>query len=255
VPTRTRSRRGYGVMKKLFAGMIALAALVGASARAADTPVKTPVPAEPPFTVYSWSGFYIGVQGGGGWSRVVQTDSRPFNSDPYHGTGGVIGGTLGVNMQFDQIVFGLEADGASSWIKDSTIGTNPLFGNCGGATPRCFSNLQALATVRARAGIAMDNVLPYVTGGLAVGSLHGEEGDAAANGAFGAGTTTVVGWTAGVGIEAMFNRNWSAKAEYLYVDFGNRAIFNDNVGGVIVPETLRFTANILRVGLNYRFGY
>lgn len=109
--------------------------------------------------------------------------------------------------------------------------------------------------MRARAGLAMDNVLPYVTGGLAVGSLHGEEGDVAANGAFGAGTTTVVGWTAGVGIEAMFNRNWSAKAEYLYVGFGNRAIFNDNIGGVIVPESLRFTANILRVGLNYRFGY
>jgi opacity protein-like surface antigen len=53
----------------------------------------------------------------------------------------------------------------------------------------------------------------------------------------------------------MFNGNWSAKAEYLYVDFGNRAIFNDNVGGVIFPESLRFTANILRVGLNYRFGY
>jgi len=101
----------------------------------------------------------------------------------------------------------------------------------------------------------MDNVLPYLTGGLAVGSLHGEEGDAAANGAFGTGTTTIVGWTAGVGIEAMFNRNWSAKAEYLYADFGKRAIFNDNIGGVIVPESLRLTANILRVGLNYRFGY
>jgi outer membrane immunogenic protein len=53
----------------------------------------------------------------------------------------------------------------------------------------------------------------------------------------------------------MFNQNWSAKAEYLYVDFGNHTVFNDNVGGVIVPESLRFTANILRVGLNYRFGY
>ena len=167
----------------------------------------------------------------------------------------MIGGTVGVNMQSGQIVLGLEADGASSWIKESTIGTSPTFGNCAGATPRCFANLQALATLRARAGLAMDNVLPYVTGGLAVGSLHGEEGDVAANGAFGAGTTTVVGWTAGVGIEAMFNRNWSAKAEYLYVDFGNRAVFNDNIGGVIVPESLRFTANILRVGLNYRFGY
>jgi len=243
-------------MKKLLAGSVALAVLVGASAKAADTSVvKAPVSNEPPFTAYNWTGVYIGIQGGGGWSRVVQTDARPFSSDPYYATGGMIGGTVGVNVQSGQIVFGVEADGASSWIKESTIGTSPFFGNCGGAPPRCFSNLEALATVRARAGIAMDNVLPYVTGGLAVGSLHAEEGDVAANGAFGAGTSTVVGWTAGVGIEAMFTRNWSAKAEYLYVDFGNRAIFNDNVGGVTFPETLRFTTSILRVGLNYRFGY
>src|SRR5262249_40313402 len=77
--------------------------------------------------------------------------------------------------QSGQIVLGLEADGASSWIKESTIGTSPFFGNCGGAPPRCFVNLQALATVRGRAGLAMDNILPYLTGGLAVGSLHGEE--------------------------------------------------------------------------------
>jgi outer membrane immunogenic protein len=101
----------------------------------------------------------------------------------------------------------------------------------------------------------MDNVLPYLTGGLAVGWLNGQDGDVPANGAFGAGTRTVVGWTVGGGVEAMFNQKWSAKVEYLYVDFGNRTIFNDNVGGVIFPESLRYTASILRVGVNYRFGY
>jgi outer membrane immunogenic protein len=118
-------------------------------------------------------------------------------------------------VQFDHVVLGLEADGSGSWIKGETIGTDPFSGNCGGAVPRCFSNLQSLATFRARAGVAVDNVLPYVTGGLAVGWLHGQEGDSAANGAFGAGTTTVVGWTAGGGIEALFGPHWSAKAEYL----------------------------------------
>src|SRR5262249_31975547 len=167
---RTRIARdgktGSGVMKKLLTVSIALAALMGA-ARAADTSVlKTPVPTEPPFLVYNWTGFYIGVQGGGGWARMEQKDARPFSSDPYFATGGMIGGTLGVNVQSGQIVLGLEADGASSWIKESTIGTSPFFGNCGGTPPRCFANLQALATVRARAGLAMDNVLPYLTGAL-----------------------------------------------------------------------------------------
>src|ERR1700756_184654 len=176
-------------MTKLLAVSIALAALVGASAKAADTSMlKTPVPNEPPFAVYNWTGFYIGIQGGGGWARVEQADARPFDSDPYFATGATIGGRMGVNMQSGQIVLGLEADGAASWIEESSVGTSPFFGNCGGAPPRCFANLQALATLRGRAGLAVDNVLPYVTGGLAVGSLHGEEGDVAANGAFGAGS-------------------------------------------------------------------
>ena len=172
-------------MKKLVAATIALAALLAGPAMAADMRVlKAPAPKEPPFVVYSWTGFYIGIQGGGGWSSVTQTDPRPFSSDRYQGTGGMIGGTVGFNVQWDYVVLGLEADGGSTWIKDATIGTNPLFGNCGGAPPRCFSNLKSLATFRGRAGVAMDNVLPYLTGGLAVGSLHGEEGDVAANGAW-----------------------------------------------------------------------
>jgi outer membrane immunogenic protein len=243
-------------MNRLMVGSIAIVALAAAPVMAADmSVVKTKVPKEPPFVVYNWTGFYIGIQGGGGWSRVAQTDARPFSSDTYNGTDGLIGGTLGFNAQFDRVVLGLEADGSGSWVKGYTIGTDPVSGNCGGAPPRCFSNLQSLATFRARAGVTMDNVLPYLTAGLAVGSLHGEDGDIAANGAFGAGTKTVVGWTAGFGVEAMFNQIWSLKVEYLYVDFGNRAIFNDSVAGVIFPENLRYTANLLRAGLNYRFGY
>jgi hypothetical protein len=39
------------------------------------------------------------------------------------------------------------------------------------------------------------------------------------------------------------------------VDFGNHAIFDDNVGGAIFPESIKYTTNILRVSINYRFGY
>jgi len=243
-------------MRKLLAASIAMVALMGGQAMAADMPVKTPAPKEPPFAVYNWTGLYIGIQGGTGWSNgVAQTDSTPFTSGNYQPNGAVIGGTIGYNVQLDPFVLGLEADGSGSWIKGDTIGTDPVAGNCGGAPPRCFSNLQSLETVRARAGVRMDNVLLYLTGGLAVGSLHGQEGDIAFNGAFGAGTKTVAGWTAGFGTEARFNERWSVKLEYLYVDFGNQAIFNNNINGAIVPESLKYTVNIGRVGINYRFGY
>jgi outer membrane immunogenic protein len=242
-------------MRTLLAASVVLVALGTVPSLAADMPVKTAPPKEPKFVVYNWTGFYIGIEGGGGWSHVVQTDPRPFTSDAYQPNGGVIGATLGYNAQLDHIVLGLEADGSGSWIKGYTIGTDPLAGNCGGAPPRCFSSLESFATLRARAGITMDNVLPYLTGGLAVGWLNAQDGDIAANGAFGEGTKAVVGWTVGVGVEAMFNQRWSTKVEYLYVDLGNHVIFNDTVAGAVFPESLRYTTSILRVGVNYRFGY
>ena len=100
--------------------------------------------------------------------------------------------------------------------------------------------------------------LPYVTGGLGVGALHGHEGDVIANGAVGDGTTTVAGWTFGGGVEAAISPNWSAKVEYLHVDLGNHAIFNDIVpaaGNAVLAENVRFTAEIVRGGLNYKFGW
>ena len=80
-------------MRKLIAGGIALVALAaGPGAMAADLAVK---PKEPAFTVYNWTGFYVGIEGGTGWSSgVIQTDARPFTSGSYQPNGGVIGGTV-----------------------------------------------------------------------------------------------------------------------------------------------------------------
>src|SRR5208337_3252955 len=113
-------------MRKLIAGSIALVALATAPAMAADMPVK---PKEPAFTVYNWTGFYVGIEGGTGWSSgVIQTDARPFTSGSYQPNGAVIGGTAGYNAQFGRFVLGLEADGSGSWIKGNTIGTDPNSG-------------------------------------------------------------------------------------------------------------------------------
>jgi outer membrane immunogenic protein len=152
------------------------------------------------------------------------------------------------------LVLGLEADEAWADIRGST---NTLI--CGGAPPNCSSNLRSLGTFRGRVGWAgvlwWNNVMPYVTGGLAWGSLHGSEGDVLANGAFGSGTTTRAGWTVGGGIEAMLTPNWTAKLEYLYVDFRGD-VFNDVVPGFgVVPQSIDFRANVVRAGLNYKFDW
>ena len=132
-------------MKDLIVGGIVLGALITGPALAADMSVtKTPVAKEPPFLVYSWNGFYVGLQGGGGWSHVVQTDPRPFTSDAYQPNGGAIGGTVGFNAQFDRIVLGLEADGSGSWIKGYTVGTDPLAGIAAACPSAVFQTLNRL---------------------------------------------------------------------------------------------------------------
>ena len=154
-------------------------------------------------------------------------------------------------------MLGLEGDGSAAWIKGTTVGTLPFpSGNCGGLPPHCESDLRAIGTFRARAGWAIDRFLPYVTGGLAVGSLHGHEGDLLINGAVGDGTKTVTGWTIGGGIEWAFCPNWSLKAEYLHVDFGNHGIFTDNIPGTgFFVQNVRYTTEIFRAGLNYKLDW
>jgi outer membrane immunogenic protein len=219
------------------------------AANAADMAVKAPPLPPAPVASY-WTGWYLGIEGGYGWGRAEDTDATGFDSGRFNVSGGLVGGTIGYNWQFNPFVFGLEGDGSWADIKGSTTGV------CGGAPPNCSSNLQALGTFRGRVGLPWGNVLPFVTGGLAVGSLHGSEGDVIANGAVGSGTTTVAGWTLGGGIEARLPGAWSVKAEYLYVDLGNHAIFNDTLTtGAVVGQNVRFTTNIFRAGLNYQFNW
>ena len=93
---------------------------------------------------------------------------------------------------------------------------------------------------------AIGNWLAYVTGGLAVGEVQAWDALFASS-----GSDFRAGWTVGAGVEAGITPNWTFKVEYLYVDLGSREMFNVVPG---VPETVSFTANIIRLGLNYKFG-
>jgi len=117
-----------------------------------------------------------------------------------------------------------------------------------------------LATVRGRAGIAFDRSLIYVTGGVAFGEL--KTTDTTGFPLLYIDTTTATthrtGWTLGAGAEHAFNNNWSVKAEYLYVDLGTVNVALACTVGCALPNDHvvhhRYTDNIGRIGLNYRFG-
>jgi len=133
-------------------------------------------------------------------------------------------------------------------------------------------------TLRGRFGYTTGPAWFYVTGGLAYGSVNRSAYVAgttvgAISGStyntFAGGfdsTTTKVGWTLGGGAEAKLFGNWSAKAEYLYMDLGSTTdVFNTvyvtapiagTVGAVAATRTdsASFKEHIFRAGLNYKFG-
>jgi outer membrane immunogenic protein len=222
-------------MKRLCLAAIALAALGGAAAAADLSPAPQPyypkAPAFVPAPVYNWTGFYLGINGGGGFgsSSWNSTGSRNIS-------GGLVGGTVGYNYQFGQAVVGVEGDIDWADINGSTTTTCPL---------GCNTSDTWLSTVRGRIGYAAGHFMPYVTGGAAFGDIR-----ASAPG-FATATDTATGWTLGGGLEGAIAGNWTAKAEYLYVDLGS---FNCGLNcGAGATNNVSFHANVLRAGLNYRF--
>ncbi len=255
--------RGSNMKRFLIAVAIA-AAFRSTSAFAADMPAPVYKAATPMVSpVYNWTGFYIGIEGGWGSGHSDQSDPGipctllgtcvvPTGGGPaaaadgsYSVRGGLVGGTGGYNWQAAAPwVFGLEGD--YSWA--SIEGSSAICGLGSGFPHGCGTRLDSLGTFRGRLGYAvgpMANWLLYVTGGLAVGSVHAWDDLFSAS-----GTDFRTGWTAGGGVEAAIARNWSIKVEYLRADLGSAHLFDVAPG---VPETVSFKTNIIRAGVNYKF--
>ena len=221
-------------MKRLLAAGLAfglLAAVPGA--QAADLSVA-PLYKAPPAEyspAYNWSGFYLGLNGGGGWG-----DSHWQGIGRAALSGGEAGGTAGYNWQLGNTVLGLEGDIDWSGLSGSLA--------CPGGS--CSTSDGWLSTVRGRVGYSFDGFLPYVTGGLAAGDIR-------ASSPVGSASSTNAGWTVGGGIEVALPGNWSAKAEYLHVDLGD---FNCGAAcGGAPNENVSLHDNVFRAGVNYHFGW
>ncbi len=216
-------------MKKLLLVSVGVLALGVATASAADLPrrempVKAPIYVPP---AWSWAGLYVGINGGYGFNR--SDFSAPFATGGFDADGGLVGGTLGYNWQYGQTVFGLEGD--MDW---SDMGGSAA---CGGTV--CSVNNDWLGTVRGRLGYSFGRVMPYVTGGLAVGNIK------TAIAGVGSADETKAGWTAGGGLEFHVSGPWTAKVEYLHVDLGR--------GAAVAGSDAKFTSDIVRGGINYKF--
>jgi outer membrane immunogenic protein len=246
-------------MKRLLmAGALAFAAAAG-QALAADLPQPAPPPQAPVAyvptvaPVYNWGGIYFGANGGYGFGSSEWSDPNNFaapNSGNFGVTGFLVGPTVGVNFQTDAFVFGIEGDFDASWLDGKS--SNVYCGALGfGAAAQCETKNTWLGTVRARVGYAADRVLFYGTAGGAFGNI-----EAGANG--GLQSSTKAGWTAGAGVEVAFADNWTARVEYLFVDLSNAtcSVANpcgNDAGPVPANQTVKFDANLIRLGVDYKF--
>jgi outer membrane immunogenic protein len=260
-----------GPMHRAISTVLAAAGLaLMAFASASAAPV-----APPPYT--SWAGLYLGGLLGGAWGRSNANSStfepaggefNPVVVGQFNAAGaqtikpsGFIGGLdAGYNWQAGNYLLGLEGD--IEWLDfngAASSGTIPFFGGGGAFSITSNVDVHWLATLRARLGYTAGNWLFYATGGAAFTTLHGnfdffETHDNIAETA--SVSSSRVGYTVGGGVETYLSRQWSVKAEYLFVDFGHAS--TSGILAVPIPtysfsHTLNLDLNIARVGLNYHF--
>lgn len=261
------------------ASLIVASALMFAApvAQAADMAVKAPPP--PPAPILSWTGFYIGLNAGGGWAGTewdhnhLDTCSNVFtvagcdigkqSSNSFIG-----GGQIGARVQTGQFVFGIEGTADFANFHPSTIDPQLL---TIGVTAIDSTQLRGLYTATAQAGIAWDRELWYVKGGWAGSRLTQSIGLTGAAPDFGTVSRQANGWTIGTGLEYRLASlpNFSVGLEYDYMKLtaGNTSTCSNGPGyifncaappGIFTPLLFgNFHANVneLLVRGNYTFNW
>jgi outer membrane immunogenic protein len=260
-------------MRRFLGAALALSTIAAAApAGAADMAVPPYQPALPVPVVWSWTGAYIGIHGGGAWgtkdwnltSAQILGPPVLFSSTGSHKVNGFIGGgQYGANYQIGGLVVGVEAQFSWGNVKGRGDCFPELFP---GLANNCESNAKWLGTLAGRIGGAIDHALLYVTGG---GAFAGDEytfsNPNVVGGALLVPPVTVkdtrVGWMVGAGAEYAFSPNWSAKIEYDYLDFGTKhyQFFSPSTGGTAISSLydvdITQRIHMVKLGLNYRFTF
>jgi outer membrane immunogenic protein len=268
-------------MKTLWLSTISAMAFIASSAVASAADLRTPYTPPPPAPIANWNGFYLGANGGWGWTDVnagiaavgaasiVDFGAVDLSS---HARGAVFGGQLGYNWQLSpNWVLGFEGDfdGAGITGTSAVVKTSGLLA---GVTDGFLTTdrLNWLATVRGRIGYTWGPGLFYFTGGgawenstrnvlVSTNTLAGIFGNSAAA----SFDNTKSGFVLGVGLEWMVTQNWTARLEYLNYDFNNS---NNSTGvaftfpscarpgtcGAIASASER-DLSVFRVGANYKW--
>lgn len=191
-------------MKSLFVSVAMIASTFAVSAHAADLAAEA-APVAPPAESFSWTGGYVGLQGGAGWLKGDFSVPGASASDNFNGA--FIGGFAGVNYQVNNVVFGIEGDVNYNWNdnKYDVLGTDVKVGT------------DVAGSVRGRLGYAVDRALIFATAGWTaqrgyIKALGEKE------------TETFNGWTVGGGVDYAFTNNIFGRLEYRFNDYSDKDI-------------------------------
>lgn len=278
-------------MKKILLSSVALVGLT-AGAFAADLPSRRAPAPYVAVPVFTWTGFYAGVNAGyafsdtsnsgrfgsfgvtpgtltpplAGYAGTVNVGPRASSNDGFVG-----GGQVGYNYQIGNLVIGVEADAQYADLDRRRSGTvttlsGPAVPGFIGAVNSSQPGIDFFGTVRGRVGYAFDRVLVYGTGGFAYGDASRNNNQCQlADGSFAAGCSRNnndfrTGYAAGAGVEYAFTPNIIGRIEGLYVDLDrNRAT---NLVGAVGGAPVYFTASsrknddsfgIVRAAVSYKF--
>ncbi len=222
-------------MKKLFVAGIAAAVFCGAPALAADLPVKAPAYAAAPTPMFTWTGFYAGLNGGYGWGHTgfQQADFVDANT-----RGWFLGGQFGYNKQFtNNFVAGVQLDLDWSRIKGQVNDGDEIY----------QGQIKYFGTARVRAGFTQNQTFIYGTGGVAWGKNSVRAG---IDPMFFTASETHTGWVGGVGGEHYFTPTDSFALEYLYINLGTK---NYDIGGPYGIQPIHVRYNSVRLGWNHHY--
>jgi len=204
--------------------------------------------------IYDWSGFYLGINGGGGSSHKCWNLVRDFTGaliglpeGCHDATGGTIGGQIGYRWQTSSWVFGLEAQG--NWADFSGNHISVLV-----PTERLHSRIDAFGLFTGQVGYAWNNVLFYVKGGAAVTGDKYDVSDIPTGLLLASAKETRWGAAAGVGLEFGFAPNWSVGVEYDHLFMDSRDVNFTLAGAFAGTDHIKQDVDIGLVRVNYRFG-
>ena len=254
-------------MKKSILGLVAIGALIAAPAMAADLRMPVKAPPAPIVPVFSWTGLYLGINGGGGWGHVSLVDNSTIGIPPgqaisHSPSGGIFGGHIGYRYQLsNNIVIGVE--GMAAWADlNDTISTSSIF--FPGETETF--KVRSLYSATGQVGYAWNQALLYVKGGWAGAntrwSVNAPTGGVVPGFILtpftASNTQDDSGWTVGVGLDYALVNNFVLGIEYDHYDLaysGFNATPSNGGATFIVQNPSRLTIDSVVGRLSYKFNF